>query len=721
MVLVNSEIFQEICERKDDIQAYFGVSLHHKPHQDDYTIEVVKERGCNGRPADANIFVTNFVETARDKCDQVPFPSALKPFFASCLGGHIRNILELENKVRLDGLQNENDEKICIYGDEDGRLEVITHIITLTQIMSGDIPPPEGNDGEINAKLDALFKEVKEPHHKKRMFYALNYGIKRKLSEFLKRVNVKRIKEENVRAMNQPQSRMSQEASSSSIPTISLIDDDVDDVPGVQGHILGERIIKDIVENHKDWDIEKAQMEVLELLEESTVSRKPIIYQEAMDRIEKVAGAVPASDNFDTNINQVISTQLIREIQTRHPNWNIERAQMEMIGMIEECNKKREIIDVNDAMRRIELISNEPEPDITLLEDDEPLESIGIDAEVIEQWFLENFDNSQAYNMSVYKSEMFKMFTSHFELYYSGKTHEQHYQTFIEVIHKVLINRKSEYPNVQTKGNTGKNAKKRFAHLRRRGSPSVMPVEIPARTESSIPSWTTLASVVNPRVAPILVEKSFRKVENTKKVYDAQEAYKIKCPWYPHYENLYTGGANGDERCRRIVIDGSNIARSHGKDGEVRRRHREEVFSIIGIKMVVEQFWTMGCRKVTVFLPHSRQGNKGTPRIPEKERKLQEEMEKEDIIKYTPGRYHKGTKQFVQAYDDRYILDMAKHEDGIVLSNDHFRDLYSEFSHVVDWRLLQYVMTADRIMLPTELLPLSRTKKVYLDEYIRFS
>jgi len=41
------------------------------------------------------------------------------------------------------------------------------------------------------------------------------------------------------------------------------------------------------------------------------------------------------------------------------------------------------------------------------------------------------------------------------------------------------------------------------------------------------------------------------------------------------------------------------------------------------------------------------------PRIPEKERKLQEEMEKEDIIKYTPGRYHKGTKQFIQAYDDR--------------------------------------------------------------------
>jgi len=48
---------------------------------------------------------------------------------------------------------------------------------------------------------------------------------------------------------------------------------------------------------------------------------------------------------------------------------------------------------------------------------------------------------------------------------------------------------------------------------------------------------------------------------------------------------------------------------------------------------VVEEFWKMGCRKVTVFLPPNRQGNKGMPRIPEKERKLQKKMEDLDIIK----------------------------------------------------------------------------------------
>ena len=48
---------------------------------------------------------------------------------------------------------------------------------------------------------------------------------------------------------------------------------------------------------------------------------------------------------------------------------------------------------------------------------------------------------------------------------------------------------------------------------------------------------------------------------------------------------------------------------------------------------MVEEFWKMGCRKVTVFLPPNRQGNKGMPRIPEKERKLQKKMEDLDIIK----------------------------------------------------------------------------------------
>ena len=65
----------------------------------------------------------------------------------------------------------------------------------------------------------------------------------------------------------------------------------------------------------------------------------------------------------------------------------------------------------------------------------------------------------------------------------------------------------------------------------------------------------------------------------------------------------------------------------------LQRRNCGEMFSIIGIKLAVEEFYKMGCRKVTVFLPPNRQGNKGSPKIPDRERWLQRLMEKEGVIK----------------------------------------------------------------------------------------
>ena len=65
------------------------------------------------------------------------------------------------------------------------------------------------------------------------------------------------------------------------------------------------------------------------------------------------------------------------------------------------------------------------------------------------------------------------------------------------------------------------------------------------------------------------------------------------------------------------------------------KNNNQEIFSIVGIKIAVEHFWKLGCRKITVFLPPSRRSNKGMPRIPERELKLQRKMEELDIIKVT--------------------------------------------------------------------------------------
>lgn len=50
-------------------------------------------------------------------------------------------------------------------------------------------------------------------------------------------------------------------------------------------------------------------------------------------------------------------------------------------------------------------------------------------------------------------------------------------------------------------------------------------------------------------------------------------------------------------------------------------------------------------------------------------------------------------------YDDRYILKLAVETDGIVVSNDNYRDLMGEndkFKKVVEERLLMYSFVNDR-------------------------
>ena len=54
--------------------------------------------------------------------------------------------------------------------------------------------------------------------------------------------------------------------------------------------------------------------------------------------------------------------------------------------------------------------------------------------------------------------------------YKSGDNYEKHYQTFLEQVHSCLQRHQNLFSKVQTKGNTGVNAKKRFIHLRRKGA-----------------------------------------------------------------------------------------------------------------------------------------------------------------------------------------------------------------------------------------------------------
>lgn len=84
---------------------------------------------------------------------------------------------------------------------------------------------------------------------------------------------------------------------------------------------------------------------------------------------------------------------------------------------------------------------------------------------------------------------------------------------------------------------------------------------------------------------------------------------------------------------------------------------------------------------------------------------------------WTPSRNVNGRR--VTCYDDRYILDIASQNDGIVVSNDNYRDLVNErpeFKKVVEERLLMYTFANDRFMPPDD--PLGR-KGPSLDNFLR--
>ncbi|CAH1639235.1 unnamed protein product [Spodoptera littoralis] len=158
---------------------------------------------------------------------------------------------------------------------------------------------------------------------------------------------------------------------------------------------------------------------------------------------------------------------------------------------------------------------------------------------------------------------------------------------------------------------------------------------------------------------------------------------------------------------RHIVIDGSNVAMSHGN---------KEVFSCRGIEICVEWFRARGHREITAFVPKWRKES-ARPNNPIVDRDALERLERDRVLVYTPSRLL-GGKRLV-CYDDRYILRLAAETDGIVVSNDNYRDLAVEnpdFRKVVEERLLMYSFVNDRFMPPDD--PLGRSGPT-LDAFLR--
>jgi len=76
------------------------------------------------------------------------------------------------------------------------------------------------------------------------------------------------------------------------------------------------------------------------------------------------------------------------------------------------------------------------------------------------------------------------------------------------------------------------------------------------------------------------------------------------------------------------------------------------------------------------------------------------ELELQKILVFTPSRKIRGKR--IVCHDDRYIVKLAVDTDGVIVSNDTYRDLVSEcqeFRKAIEERLLMYSFVNDRLEL----------------------
>lgn len=106
-------------------------------------------------------------------------------------------------------------------------------------------------------------------------------------------------------------------------------------------------------------------------------------------------------------------------------------------------------------------------------------------------------------------------------------------------------------------------------------------------------------------------------------------------------------GAATTNGLRPIVVDGSNVAMSHGN---------KQVFSCRGIKLCVDWFRNRGHKDITVFVPKWRK-EASRPDQPIRDQEILHELERERMLVFTPSRLV-GGKRMV-CYDDRYILKVS--------------------------------------------------------------
>lgn len=170
---------------------------------------------------------------------------------------------------------------------------------------------------------------------------------------------------------------------------------------------------------------------------------------------------------------------------------------------------------------------------------------------------------------------------------------------------------------------------------------------------------------------------------------------------------ITVGNGKGDDDSksnglRPIVIDGSNVAISHGN---------KEVFSCLGIRLCVEWFRNRGHKEITVFVPKFRKESP-RPDNPIKDQEILFELEKERMLVYTPSRFVGGKR--VVCYDDRYVLKVILTETNL---DTKFKCNYESFFFFTNsWHMRMMASSCQTIIIETWPVRIANIRKLWRNE-----
>lgn len=131
---------------------------------------------------------------------------------------------------------------------------------------------------------------------------------------------------------------------------------------------------------------------------------------------------------------------------------------------------------------------------------------------------------------------------------------------------------------------------------------------------------------------------------------------------------------------------------------------------------MVDWFLQRNHRDIKVFVPMWREKS-SRPDSPIVDQEVLKRLERDRLLVWTPSRTN--GKNRIVCYDDRYIIKHAAENDGVIVSNDNFRDLMGEsheWKKVIEQRLLMYSFVDDKFMPPDD--PLGRHGPT-LDEFLK--